>query len=33
VMGGSALTVYWGRWWKRQKDYFDPGTRHRKRLA
>jgi hypothetical protein len=23
VVGGIAVTVYWGAWWKRQRSYFD----------
>lgn len=22
IVGGAAVTVYWGFWWKRQKNYF-----------
>ena len=22
VVGGAAVTAYWGAWWKRQKGYF-----------
>src|SRR5580704_2222755 len=23
LVGGVLVAVYWGRWWNRQKDYFD----------